>query len=369
MNPAEEVTSATNKATLRPAALWLAALLFIITALLFLRATKADFLVYDDTTFVTRNPHVKTGLTLDNVGHAFVGLDEVNWEPLSTLSHALDCQIFGLKPWGHHLVNVLIHAFNTAGLFLLLFKMAGARWRSLIVASVFGLHPLRVESVAWIAERKDVLCMSFWLLATWAYVCYVESGKTAIARWYYRLCLLLFALGLMAKPMMVTFPFFLALLDYWPLKRIAGFKSVVLDKIPLLMLTAGDCLVTFLLQKQYGALDTILPFYVRAGNALIGYASYLGKFFWARQHGCALSLERPLDGAAINSRRRAHPWDFRRRIRAQAARALGHCWLALVFGHADPGHWFGPGGRAIHCRPLHLHPNDWNSSGPGVGSL
>ena len=287
MNPLAAVTSAPTPARLRPAVLGAAALLFIITALLFLRATKDDFQVYDDTTFVTRNTNVNTGLTRDNVVHAFLGLDEVNWEPLSTLSHILDCQMFGLKPWGHHLINVLIHAFNTAGLFLLLRKMTGATWRSLIVAALFGLHPLRVESVAWVAERKDVLCLSFWLLATWAYACYVEREKTPVAKRYYRLCLLLFAFGLMAKPMMVTFPFFLLLLDYWPLKRIAGddlrladFRLVIFEKIPFLLFTALDCVVTFLLQKQYGAVETALPFYDRAGNALLAYARYLGKYFW-----------------------------------------------------------------------------------------
>lgn len=287
VNPSEEVTSALKQARLRPAGFWPAVLLFIITALVFLRATKGDFLVYDDTTFVTRNAHVKTGLTRDNVVHAFFGVDEVSWEPLSTLSHILDCQMFGLKPWGHHLVNVLIHALNAAGLFLLLRKMTKAPWRSFIVAALFGLHPLRVESVAWIAERKDVLCMSFWLLATWAYACYVEADKTPTARRYYRLCLLLFAFGLMAKPMMVTFPFFLLLLDYWPLKRIAGdglritdLKPVILDKIPLLILTAADCVVTFLLQKQYGAVETTLPFFARAANALMAYPHYFVKFFW-----------------------------------------------------------------------------------------
>lgn len=218
VNPLEEVPSAPKEARLRPGAFWPAVLLFIITAAVFFRATKADFLVYDDTTFVTRNTHLNSGLTRENVGHAFFGLDEVNWEPLSTLPHILDCQIFKLKPWGHHLVNVLIHAFNTAGLFLLLRKMTRAPWRSLVVAALFGLHPLRVESVAWIAERKDVLCLSFWLLATWAYARYVEEEKTSYANRYYRLCLVLFAFGLMSKPMMVTFPFFLMLLDYWPLK-------------------------------------------------------------------------------------------------------------------------------------------------------
>jgi tetratricopeptide (TPR) repeat protein len=287
VNPPEAAPPATEQAGLRPARFWPAVLLFIITALLFLRATKAAFLVYDDTTFVTRNPHVTTGVTLDNLRNAFVGMDEVNWEPLTTISHMLDCQIFKLEPWGHHLVSILIHAFDTAGLFLLLRKLTGAQWRSFVVAALFGLHPLRVESVAWIAERKDVLCMTFWLLATWAYACYVERGKTPAARNYYRLCLLFFVLGIMSKPMMVTFPFFLMLLDYWPLKRVtadklqpANLRPIVLDKIPLLLLTAMDCVITYLLQKNYGAVSEAIPFSARAANAVIGYARYLGKFFW-----------------------------------------------------------------------------------------
>jgi len=306
-------------------------LLFIITALLFLRATRAGFLVLDDTTFVNRNPHVNTGLTTDNFRHAFTGMDEVNWEPLTTLSHMLDCQFFALRPAGHHLISVLIHALNTAGLFLLLRKLTGAQWRSFIVAALFGWHPLRVESVAWIAERKDVLCMTFWLLATWAYACYVQRKKTGGAKLFYWLCFLFFALGLMAKPMMVTFPFFLMLLDYWPLKRTVHFSdnshavpaqkpeidapispkavgvtpspggegrgeggqdltrnsglrqsmaTVIFDKIPFLLLSALDCVLTYLLQKQYGAVSAALPFSARAANAVIGYARYLGKFLW-----------------------------------------------------------------------------------------
>lgn len=282
-----ELPSVCRQAWWKSVALWLAVLLFVITAALFFPAAKGSFLVYDDTTFVTRNPHVNTGFTLDNVKHAFFGMDDVNWQPLTTLSHMLDCQIFGLKPWGPHLINVLIHAFNTAGLFLLLRKLTGATWRSFIVAALFGWHPLRVESVAWIAERKDVLCTLFWLLATWAYACYVEKEKTPAATKYYRWCIFLFALGLMAKPMMVTFPFFLLLLDYWPLKRIpadawriADIKPLLVEKIPLLILTAADCAATFFLQKQYGALETALPFAVRAENAVVSYARYLGKFAW-----------------------------------------------------------------------------------------
>jgi protein O-mannosyl-transferase len=287
VNPLEENSSTFERARFRPTGIWSVVLLFIITALLFLRATKASFLVYDDTTFVTRNEHVVSGLTWDNVRYAFTGMDEVNWEPLATLSHIIDCQIFGLNAWGHHLISVLIHAINTAGLFLLLRRLTKSPWRSLIVAMLFALHPLRVESVAWIAERKDVLCLSFWLLATWAYVRYVEEGKNRSANWYYRLCLLLFVFGLMSKPMMVTFPFFLVLLDHWPLRRFAvdgwrirDFKPVVLDKVPMLLLTALDCTVTYLLQRNYGAVDETLPFYLRASNALISYSRYLGKFIW-----------------------------------------------------------------------------------------
>lgn len=285
---ASEATTSTPRQTgLKSAALWLAVLLFAAAVAVFYPATKGGFLVYDDTTFVAKNPHVNTGLTWNNVTHAFFGMDDVNWQPLTALSYMLDCQIFGLKPWGFHLVNVLLHALNTAGLFLLLRKITGATWRSLIVATVFGLHPLRVESVAWIAERKDVLCTSFWLLATWAYASYVEKEKTTAARRYYWLCLVFFALGLMAKPMVVTFPFFLLLLDFWPFKRIeadgwrmADFKPLIFEKIPLLIMTAADCIATFFLQKQYGALETALPFTARIENAVVSYARYLGKFFW-----------------------------------------------------------------------------------------
>jgi Tfp pilus assembly protein PilF len=267
--------------------LWLAVLLFVVTVVVFYRATGGSFLVYDDSTFVTRNLHVNTGLTWDNVEHAFFGLDAVDWEPLATVSHIIDCQLFGLKPWGHHLVNILIHALNTAGLFLLMRKLTGAVGCSFVVAALFGLHPLRVESVAWVAERKDVLCMTFWLLATWAYARYVEEGRTPVARRYYRLSMVLCALGLLAKPMMVTFPFFLLLLDYWPLKRISEGSvwgrqlwPVIFDKIPFLMLAVAESVVTYALQKQYGAVETALPASACAENALMSYVRYLGKFLW-----------------------------------------------------------------------------------------
>ena len=199
---------------------WLvAAMLALVTLALYWPATHHDFINYDDDEYVTSNVHVQNGLTVESIKWAFLNPVSANWHPVTMLSHMLDCQVFGLKPWGHHLTSVLLHAFNTVLVFLLLRRMTGALWRSALVAALFAWHPLHVESVAWVAERKDVLSGFFGLLALIFYVRYAQSetqsSKFKIQN--YLLSLFFFALGLMSKPMLVTWPFVMLLLDYWPL--------------------------------------------------------------------------------------------------------------------------------------------------------
>ena len=189
--------------------------LILASLLAFEDLRNHQFINFDDTEYITGNLHVQGGLTLQGLTWAFTATHACNWHPLTWLSHMVDCQLFGLDPGAHHFVNLLFHIINTLLLFLLFLRITQARWPSLLVAALFALHPLHVESVAWAAERKDVLSTFFWMLTMWAYVRYVESPGPG----RYLLILLGFILGLMAKPMLVTLPFVLLLLDYWPLGR------------------------------------------------------------------------------------------------------------------------------------------------------
>jgi tetratricopeptide (TPR) repeat protein len=263
-------------------------------------ATRNDFVNFDDPDYVSENLHVTGGLSLANAKWAFCKPEASNWHPLTMLSHALDCQLFGLKPWGHHLTSVLLHALNAGLVFALLCQMTGAAWRSLFAAALFAVHPLRVESVAWVAERKDVLSGFFGLLALVFYARYAHmraplegrepvtpgglpSKRRTSARAYVA-ALFFFALGLMSKPMLVTWPLVMLLLDYWPLGRFQTCRAwrLVTEKIPFFALAAAASLVTWMVQKQGGALLSFAsaPPAERVGNALISYCRYLGKLFW-----------------------------------------------------------------------------------------
>ena len=295
----------------------------LVTIGLYWPAMRYDFVNFDDPSYVTENPSVRGGLNWAGVKWAFCNPVNSNWHPLTVLSHMLDCQVFGLRPWGHHLSSVLLHAVNTALVFLLLFQMtglrgngsprwssslpqpgtgsttmaatasvrqAGALWRSAIVAVLFGWHPVHVESVAWVAERKDVLSTCFGLLTLIAYARYVEKSKVQSpkSKVWYGLALLLFALGLMSKAMLVTWPLVMLLLDWWPLKRFkvqgSGFRvrSLVWEKAPFFGLAVVASIVTFVVQKRGGVVMSFesLPLGARGGNALISYCRYLGKLFW-----------------------------------------------------------------------------------------
>jgi protein O-mannosyl-transferase len=306
-------------------------LLVLVTLALYWPARHYDFVQYDDPEYVSENPTVREGLTRWGLVWAVVDAHASNWHPLSWASHMLDCQLFGLNAGAHHLVNVLLHCANAALLFLLLEAMTGAFWRSGFVAAIFAWHPLRVESVAWISERKDVLSGLFFMLTLWAYVQYAKRSNApgppssvsaeslpsathgseggpapsptgAVAEGserglFYRLSLVLFVLGLLAKPMVVTVPGVLLLLDFWPLRRFPGAGSasggagtlslagkLVLEKLPFIFFSVGVSVITFLAQKAGGAVVSLQSegLSARLAHALAGYLVYMEKVFLPR---------------------------------------------------------------------------------------
>jgi protein O-mannosyl-transferase len=254
-----------------------------------------DFINYDDQNYVYENTKITGGLNMAGIAWAFSHVHAQNWHPLTTISHMLDCQLYGLKAGGHHFTNVLLHTVAVLLLFAVLREMTGALWQSAFVAAVFAIHPLHVESVAWVAERKDVLSAVFFMLTLGAYVRYARAPS--ITR--YLAMAMLFALGLMSKPMLVTLPFVLLLLDYWPLKRFAPSTSVkskakwldwwerqslrrrlILEKIPLIALSAISGTVTFLAQRQALGWTEDLPVSLRFNNAVVTYVAYIWQMLW-----------------------------------------------------------------------------------------
>jgi Flp pilus assembly protein TadD len=272
--------------------------LIVVTCIVYWQAGSYQFVNFDDGKYILENPHVRTGLTAEGFIWAFTSTYASNWHPLTWLSHMLDVQLFGLDPGSHHLVNVLFHAINTVLLFALLLRMTGGYRQSLIVAALFALHPLHVESVAWVAERKDVLSAFFWMLTLLLYAWYVKRP----GRMRYLLTLCSFALGLMSKPMLVTLPLVLFLMDYWPLGRLrfgqAGLLltrqdpvpaaqkpfpwSLVWEKAPFMALAAASSVVTLYAQHEGGAMSSIqvVPIVFRFINALWAYVLYLAKMVW-----------------------------------------------------------------------------------------
>jgi len=293
--------------TVKGVCIFLAVIIWVV----FGQTLGHEFFNCDDDAYVYENPVVQKGLTLQGIIWAFTHVCAFNWHPLTWLFHMLDCQLYGLNPGGHHLTNVLLHTAAAILLFLVLRRMTGFLWRSAFVAAVFAIHPLHVESVAWVAERKDVLSGVFFMLTLGAYVRYVEKSKVQSpkSKVFYGLTLLFFTLGLMSKPMLVTLPFVLLLLDYWPLNRF-GLSTLnssasaysygatapkrseggqlstkralrlILEKFPFFVLSAASCVVTIFAQTEL-----IQPFEkfslpLRVGNALISYVAYLGQMFW-----------------------------------------------------------------------------------------
>jgi protein O-mannosyl-transferase len=291
------VLPVTRPAAIERPAVVLGLLLVLASLVLYNPAGRHPFVNYDDDHYITNNRQVCQGLHWNTIWWAFTTTTEANWHPLTWLSHELDWQLFHLNPAGHHYVSVLLHAANVYLLFWVLLQATGCVWRSWIAAALFALHPINVESVAWIAERKNLLSMFFFLVALAAYRWYAQ--KPHVGR--YGLVTVLFALGLMAKPQVITLPFVLLLWDYWPLRRIEsgeneasssavsgptipgyGLSHLVLEKLPLFALSAVSAVITLKAQAAGGAVRTTLqiPMPVRIGNAALSYARYLGKAFW-----------------------------------------------------------------------------------------
>ena len=255
--------------------LLLAAMVFAV----FWPVLNCGFVNYDDPSYITSNAEVKSGLTWHGVAWAFTTGAASNWHPLTWLSHMADVSCYGTDPRGHHFTNVLLHAINTVLLFFILKNLTNAVGKSAMVAALFAVHPLHVESVAWISERKDVLSGLFWMLTIGMYVRYTKGRKMG-----YALSLLFFALGLMSKPMLVTAPFLMLLLDYWPLRRLEKNRvgQMLLEKVPFFVLAAISSIITVIVQRKGGAVTSILalPFGQRLANAFVSYVRYLGKTVW-----------------------------------------------------------------------------------------
>jgi tetratricopeptide (TPR) repeat protein len=332
----------------------LSAALFFGTVLLFARAIGHDFVNYDDPDYVTANAQVRAGLSVDGLRWAMTSGEASNWHPLTWMSHELDATLFGLNPRGHHATSVVWHALNAVLAFLALRRLTGALWTSAFFAALFAWHPLRVESVAWVAERKDVLSGFFWFAVLWLYAVYVErrraEGGSGV---FYSLSLMAFALGLMAKPMLVTLPCVLLLLDGWPLRRVAlwrpaapakgvGDKAsamgapletwgwVLVEKLPFFVLVAASSVATYRVQQAGGSVSAALDWGSRLGNAVISVVRYLWKFLlpfdlavlyphpgtWpARQVVAALGVGALITALAV--------WQWRRRPWI----AIGWCWF------------------------------------------
>ena len=295
-------------------------LLFLGTVALYYPTLHNGFVNYDDPAYVTSNWHVQQGLTSRSVAWAFTATAEANWHPLTWISHMQDVRWFGMRPAGHHAQSVFWHALNVVLLFLLLAKATGFVGRSALVAGLFAVHPLNVESVAWIAERKTVLCTFFLLLALAAYGWYAK--KPRVGR--YLLVALFFALALMAKPMAITLPFMLLLVDFWPLRRFprTSLSKLVLEKIPLLALSAASAAITLYAQRAGGAVGLIeaLPLAMRVKNAIYSYLIYVEKTVWPSRLAVfyphpegSLALWRVIVAAAVLAAITALFWHFRER--------------------------------------------------------
>ena len=283
-----------------------------ISVAVFAQTVRYEFVNFDDDLYVYNAPAIKAGLTIKGIGAAFTEPHARNWHPLTTLSHMLDCQLYGLNAGGHHATNAILHIVAVLLLFGVLRQMTGALWKSATVAALFAIHPLHVESVAWISERKDVLSGVFFFLMLGAYTCYAR--KTSITR--YLAVVVLFAAGLMCKAMLVSAPIVLLLLDYWPLGRftqlslttansnIAEYddqrrriRRLFLEKIPLFILSAGACVITFVLQKHAVGSIPPLPFLWRVQNAFVSYGIYAWKTLWPTD--LAVFYPHPNDTLAI----------------------------------------------------------------------
>ncbi len=252
--------------------------LALLTIAVYARVGWFDFVNFDDAGYIYDNRHVLKGLSIEGVGWAFTTTQQANWHPLTWLSLMLDAEIAGRNAGLYHVHNLLLHLASTLLLFGLLYRMTGAVWRSAFVAALFAVHPLHVESVAWVSERKDVLSTVFWMLTTWAYLSYVRRPRAVS----YAAMILVYALGLMAKPMLVSLPVVLLILDYWPLGRLQVRGYRLQEKLPLFALSAVSCIVTYLAQAHGETVARVSeePLGMRLGNAVVSYAMYFWKTVW-----------------------------------------------------------------------------------------
>ena len=259
--------------------------LVIATLVVYRQVGHHDFIGFDDPLYVTDNRYVRDGLTFEGIvwSFNFADKEKTYWHPLTWLSHMFDCHLHGLNPGGHHRTNLILHLVNTLLLFLVLRKLTGALWKSAFVAALFALHPVNVDSVAWIAQRKNLLSTGFWMLTILAYVNYIKQPNL----FKYLLTLAIFCLGLMTKPMLVSLPFVLLLIDYWPLGRfdfkgLRTFFHLVLEKIPFFILSAFSIIISSLSVKTFGTMASIesIPMTLRFGNALVSYIKYIGNMLW-----------------------------------------------------------------------------------------
>lgn len=313
--------------------LWLISIsLAVLTAAAFEPVRHNDFVQYDDETYITQNPHVLKGLTWEGFRWAFTDNNlTANWHPLTWMSLMLDIELFGPNPLAFHLHNLLLHSISAVLLFYLLARVTGAIWPAAFVAMVFGIHPLRVESVAWAAERKDVLSVLFFMVTLAAYIHYTNKG--GLCR--YLFVILCFALGLTAKPMLVTVPIVLLILDFWPLQNPCRktIARLITEKIPLLVLSLASCVVTYRVQQGGGSMMVNLPLHFRISNALFSYVNYIGKMLYPVKLGVLYpySIDRPvwhviaaclllltITGFAVYGYRR-YPW-----------LAAGWCWYLVT---------------------------------------
>ncbi|HRI88331.1 MAG TPA: tetratricopeptide repeat protein [Candidatus Hydrogenedentes bacterium] len=267
------------------------ALLALITIGVYARTLNNGFVYYDDGLYVFDNVHVRDGISIAGLKQIFITGETGTWQPIALLSHMIDSQLFGLRPWGHHLTAILLHAANAVLIVFVLFRTTGRFVPSLVVAAIFALHPAHVESVAWVSERKDVLSTMFWMLCLIAYERYVRASGTGRfapqykpARIPYAVLLVLFVLGLMTKPMLVTLPCVLLLFDYWPLRRQKRLvcKAGILEKLPLFLLVVASCVITIIVQRQNQAIVTLenLPLDTRLANVVVSYVKYIWIMFW-----------------------------------------------------------------------------------------
>lgn len=268
-------------------------LLAAITLAAYWPVLDSGFVGFDDEYYVTRNLQVQKGLTWQSLGWAFASFDCTNWHPITWISHMIDYELYGLNPTGHHLTGLMLHLANVLLLFWVLLALTSSQGKSAVVAALFAVHPLHVESVAWVSEHKDVLSTLFWLLTTLGYTAYARRGGTG----GYALVVGLFALGLMAKPMLVSLPIVLLILDWWPLQRTGNVpgRKLVLEKLPLALMAAASCVVTYLAQTggpEVGRLGHI-SLAIRIDNAIVSYAAYLGKMIWPVK--LAVIYPHPLD--------------------------------------------------------------------------